>query len=145
MDKQSRTFTVFYDGACPLCAREIAFYRRRKGADRLRWSDVAQLAPDQEVAPGLARADAMARFHVMDDQGRLISGGRAFAEIMARLDGFRTIGRILRREPLASLLDGAYAVFLPIRPRLQRLFGGGRAPATCPDDGACDPASRRRD
>ncbi|HMB11927.1 DUF393 domain-containing protein [Saliniramus sp.] len=145
MEQTFPALTVFYDGACPLCAREIAFYRRRKGADRLRWMDVAQLAPDQDVAPGLARANALARFHVMDAQGKLISGGRAFAEIMARLDGFRIIGRVLRREPLASLLDGAYAMFLPIRPQLQRLFGGRREPAPCTDDGACDPASKRRD
>lgn len=144
MDTNSPTLTIFYDGACPLCAREIAFYRRRKGAERLRWMDVAQLAPDQDVAPGLARADALARFHVMDEQGKLISGGRAFAEIMARLDGFRIIGRVLRREPLASLLDGAYAVFLPLRPRLQRLFGGRRDQPACTDDGACDPVTSRR-
>lgn len=139
MTNRIPTLTVFYDGACPLCAREIAFYRRRKGADRLSWTDVAQLAPDQEAAPGLSRADAMARFHVMDAQGNLISGGRAFAEIMARLDGFSMIGRVLRREPFASLLDGAYAVFLPLRPRLQRLFGGKGQPAACAADGACDP------
>lgn len=144
MDLNAPTLTIFYDGACPLCAREIAFYRRRKGAERLRWMDVAQLAPDQDVAPGLARADALARFHVMDAQGKLISGGRAFAEIMARLDGFRIIGRVLRREPLASLLDGAYAVFLPLRPRLQRLFGGRRDQPACTDDGACDPVTSRR-
>lgn len=144
MDTTAPTLTIFYDGACPLCAREIAFYRRRKGAERLRWMDVAQLAPDQDVAPGLARADAMARFHVMDAQGKLISGGRAFAEIMARLDGFRIIGRVLRREPLASLLDGAYAVFLPVRPRLQRLFGGRHDRPACTDDDACDPVTSRR-
>ncbi|MGY6643908.1 MAG: thiol-disulfide oxidoreductase DCC family protein [Salinarimonas sp.] len=144
MDTNSPTLTIFYDGACPLCAREIAFYRRRKGAERLRWMDVAQLAPDQDVAPGLARADALARFHVMDAHGKLISGGRAFAEIMAQLDGLRIIGRVLRREPLASLLDGAYAVFLPVRPRLQRLFGGRRDKPACTDDGACDPVTSRR-
>ncbi|HMB10596.1 hypothetical protein, partial [Saliniramus sp.] len=65
-------------------------------------------------------------------------------EIMAQLDGFRTIGSVLRREPLASLLDGAYAMFLPVRPRLQRLFGGRRDQPACTDDGACDTASPRR-
>lgn len=144
MNTQSSRLTVFYDGACPLCAREIAFYRRRRGADRIDWVDVAQIPAEGEVAPGLARADALARFHVMDEAGRLVSGGRAFAEILARLDRFRLIGRILRREPLASLLDGAYAVFLPLRPRLQRIFGGRADQPVCTDAGACDPAPPRR-
>ncbi len=144
MTSQTPAFTIFYDGACPLCAREIAFYRRRRGADRMRWVDVAQAPSEGEVAPGLARADALARFHVMDEAGRLVSGGRAFAEILARLDRFRLFGRALRREPLASLLDGAYAVFLPLRPRLQRLFGGRSRDETCADTGACEPAPDRR-
>ena len=35
---------VFYDGACPLCIREIAFYKRRKGADGVTWVDVSDAA-----------------------------------------------------------------------------------------------------
>ncbi len=149
MNTDTSTLTIFYDGACPLCAREIAFYRRRKGAGRLNWVDVSQLPPDGEVAPGLSQGDALARFHVMDHQGRLISGGRAFTEIMARLDAFGLFGRVLRREPFASLLDGAYALFLPLRPRLQRLFGGrsdeaGSAGTGCDPSGACEPAPLRK-
>ena len=52
--------TVFYDGACPLCRREIAFYRRRRGAARIRWLDISR-APEGEVAPGLSRCAALAR------------------------------------------------------------------------------------
>ena len=33
--------TLYYDGACPLCAREIAFYRNLKGASDIRWTDVS--------------------------------------------------------------------------------------------------------
>ena len=33
----ARPLTVFYDGACPLCDREISFYKRRRGAEGVRW------------------------------------------------------------------------------------------------------------
>ncbi|TVR08850.1 MAG: DUF393 domain-containing protein [Salinarimonadaceae bacterium] len=128
---QEPRFTIFYDGACPLCAREIAFYRRRGGAERMRWVDVSA-SDEAQVAPGLSRETAIARFHAMREDGALVSGGAAFAEIMARLDGLRPIGRVLRRRPLRDLLDLAYRAFLPIRPRLQRLAGG-----RCED--ACSP------
>lgn len=128
-------FTVFYDGACPLCAREIAFYRRRRGAERLAWVDVSA-SGEAHVAPGLTREAALARFHAMREDGALVSGAAAFAEIMARLDGLSLIGRALRRRPLVDLLEIAYRAFLPVRPRLQRLAGGrcedACAPPTAP-------------
>ena len=31
---------VLYDGACPVCSREIAHYRRRKGSERINWVDI---------------------------------------------------------------------------------------------------------
>ncbi len=60
--------TAYYDGACPLCAREIAFYRRQAGAKRIRWINVSGLSGD-EVAPDLSRDAALARFHVRDIDG----------------------------------------------------------------------------
>lgn len=120
-----QALTVYFDGACPLCRREIAWYRRRPGAERICWTDVSA-APPGTVAPGLAREAAMARFHVRLADGTLVSGGRAFAELWARLPGFALAGRLLRRRPLALLLEAAYRLFLPVRPYLQRLAGARR-------------------
>jgi predicted DCC family thiol-disulfide oxidoreductase YuxK len=33
--------TVYYDGGCPICAREIGFYRARPGAEGFDWVNVA--------------------------------------------------------------------------------------------------------
>ena len=116
----SDRLTVFYDAACPLCHREIAFYRRREGADRICWIDVNS-QDCGELAPGLSKERALARFHVLDGEGRLISGGPAFARLWQALPGFRFYGRILGRAPLVWLLDPAYNLFLRLRPRLQAL------------------------
>lgn len=35
--------TVFYDGSCPLCSREIAHYRRLRGAESLKWAATVML------------------------------------------------------------------------------------------------------
>ena len=40
--------TVFFDGACPICSREIAHYRRRDSEGRLRLVDIA--APSFDAA-----------------------------------------------------------------------------------------------
>ncbi|PWG64034.1 thiol-disulfide oxidoreductase DCC family protein [Spiribacter halobius] len=113
--------TVYYDGACPLCRREIGFYRRRRGAERLRWLDVSAEGAEAVLPEGLSRRAALGRFHVGLADGRLVSGGAAFAELWAALPGFRAAGRLFRRRPLVNLLELAYRGFLPLRPYLQRL------------------------
>ena len=116
--------TVFYDGGCPLCTKEIAFYERCSGADRIRWVDVS-LATEPDVAEGLSRDQAIRRFHVQHPDGQVTSGGRAFAELWDEMCRVRyavaMIGRVCRRGPLAVALDIAYQAFLPFRPWLQRI------------------------
>jgi predicted DCC family thiol-disulfide oxidoreductase YuxK len=107
--------TVFYDGACPLCSAEISFYRRRRGADRVGWVDVSA-CPAENVTAGLTRDQALRRFHVQDADGRLISGGRAFAVLWTALPGYAWIGRLFRLRPLAWAIDRAYDGFLKWRP-----------------------------
>ena len=112
--------TVFYDGSCPLCIREIGLYRTLRGADALAFVDISQ-SPDAIVAPGLSKEAAMRRFHVMRPDGRISSGGPAFAHLWAALPGLRWLGRIFLIKPMPCVLDAAYTIFLPMRPSLQRL------------------------
>ena len=112
--------TVFYDGACPLCATEIDFYRRRRGAERVAWVD-ASACSDSILAPGLTRTEALRRFHVRDASGQWVSGGRAFAALWSALPTFSWLGRLFQIRGLAWLLDRFYNLFLRWRPHLQAL------------------------
>ena len=112
--------TVYYDGACPLCAREVAFYRRRRGGDRLNWVDVSAIE-DQEVAPGLSKSAALSRFHVRKSDGQMVSGGLAFAALWHALPAFRPVGRLFGSPPLSWLLELSYILFLRFRPQMQQL------------------------
>tara|TARA_R110000787_G_scaffold69621_8_gene154870 strand:- start:120 stop:521 length:402 start_codon:yes stop_codon:yes gene_type:complete len=111
---------IFYDGGCPLCSREIAFYQRRQGATNIDWVDISH-APEGDIAPGLSKDRALARFHLLLPDGQLVSGGAAFAHLWAALPGFRPLGKAFLSRPLAGIIDRAYDLFLKIRPRLQRL------------------------
>ena len=116
----SAAVTVFYDGACPLCATEIGFYQRRRGAERVAWVD-ASACSDSILAPGLTRTDALRRFHVRDASGQWVSGGRAFAALWSALPTFSWLGRLFQIRGLAWLLDRFYDLFLRLRPHLQAL------------------------
>ena len=117
--------TVFYDGACPLCQREIGFYKKRQGADAVRWVDVSSTGEDQ-LAQGLSRQQALARFHIRDSKGRLQSGAAAFASLWSALPAFRLLGRIAALAPVTWLLEPLYRLFLKLRPLLQTAASGRR-------------------
>jgi predicted DCC family thiol-disulfide oxidoreductase YuxK len=119
-DETPRTVTVFYDGTCPLCSAEIGYYRQRRGADRVEWVDVSA-CPAENVAAGLTRDQALKRFHVQDADGRLISGGQAFAVLWSALPGYAWMGKLFRLKALGWAIDHAYDGFLKWRPRLQAI------------------------
>lgn len=120
--------TVYFDGACPLCRREIDFYRRRRGADTIEWVDAAA-AKTELVAPDLPRRDALARFHVRQPDGTLVSGGRGFITLWAELPGFRWLAPLTRPAAVQVVLEAAYRVFLKVRPLGQRLAAAFAPPA----------------
>ncbi len=125
---QSRTVAVYYDGACPLCSREIAFYRRLDRAGNVDWIDISACASGA-LPDGLTRDAAKARFHVRSAEGTLVSGAAAFVALWKELPRFRLAGRLLSGRMTVRLLDRLYDVFLTFRPRLQRLTKGRRRAA----------------
>ncbi len=109
--------TVWFDGACPLCRREIALMRRLDRRRVLQLIDVS----DTSTACPLDRATLLARFHAQVDDGPLLVGAAAFAAVWRALPGLRPLGVAARWRPVAWLLERAYDAFLRHRPRLQAL------------------------
>ena len=117
----SKKLTVFYDGECPLCDREISFYKRRKGSEVVNWIDVNSLAKD-EIAPCFTKAQALSRLHVQTFDGRIVSGGEAFANVWAALPSFYLFGKLFQTRPFLWFLNGLYWFFLKFRPHIQSLI-----------------------
>lgn len=117
------TLTVLYDGACPLCQREIAHVKglaERGGGSALCFVDISQGAKEAE---GFAddRARLLARFHVQRADGSRLDGAAAFVAMWDRLPGWRWLAKLARLPGMLSLLELAYRGFLKLRPALQRL------------------------
>lgn len=115
----SRT-TVFYDGSCPLCTREIGSCRRKDVDRALSFVDVRD--PCAALPEGLDRAWLMARFHAMTPDGRLLSGAGGFVAIWERLAGWRVLARLARLAGAVPALEGLYRVFLRLRLLVVRMF-----------------------
>lgn len=110
--------TVYFDGACPLCRREIAHYQRSDRAAALCFVDVS--APGAPTPVGVDRRLALARFHVLAGDGRVVSGAAGFVELWSLLPGWHWAARLARVSGVLWLLELGYRLFLPLRPGLAR-------------------------
>ena len=110
--------TVFFDGACPLCVREISLLRRF-ARNRINFEDVSP--PDASPSCSIDRETLMARFHPELPSCEVVDGARAFTEAWSRVPGLGCLVAIGRFGPSRATLNALYAVFLKVRPSLQRL------------------------
>ncbi len=117
------TLTVLYDGACPLCRREIAHVKglaERQSDSSLCFVDISREAKG-DTRPAAERAALLARFHVQRADGSRIDGAAAFVAMWRRLPGWRWLARLARLPGVLPLLELAYRGFLVVRPLLQRI------------------------
>lgn len=103
--------TVHYDGACPVCSREIAMYQREPGGQDIRWIDVTR-CDAEALGDGLTREAALARLHLRSGDGRLVSGAAAFTGMWRQLPRWRWLGRLFGSGWRLSLLEFVYRAFL---------------------------------
>lgn len=110
---------MLYDGACPLCQREIAWYRELPASCPVAWLDVndAQALSVDDAT----RSRYLSRFHVRRADGETLSGAAAFVALWLTLPGWRWLGRMGRLPGVTPLLELMYRGFLPLRPHLQRV------------------------
>ena len=121
LDPETPTCSVFYDGQCPLCAAEIGMYRGQDKLGALTLIDAS--APQATLPPGLTRQVAMARFHVLTGDGRLLSGAEAFVAVWQTLPNWRWLAGLSRLPGMLWVMEAAYRLFLPVRPYLSKAFG----------------------
>lgn len=115
MQRGGSDLTVWYDGACPLCLREIALMRRLDRRRAIQFVDVA--GPDA-VCP-IERTELLARFHAREN-GVMLSGAAAFAAMWRAVPVLRPLGLAARNARVLALLERSYGAFLRVRPTLQR-------------------------
>ena len=126
------TVTVWYDGGCPLCVREIALMKRLDRDDRIRIVDV----DDEAAVCPIDRDLLLKRFHAREgDDGPMLDGAAAFAAMWRAVPPFRPLGRLARNRAVLWVLERMYSVFLVVRPGMQwlaRALTGGRSDASRP-------------
>ena len=107
---------VFFDGACPLCMREIRMLQRRDRRQRIRFVDIAADGFDA-ASIGLPWETLMDRIHGRLPDGTLVEGVEVFRRLYAAV-GFAPLVALTRLPGIRQLLDVAYRTFAKNRLRL---------------------------
>ncbi|MGE6790547.1 Predicted thiol-disulfide oxidoreductase YuxK, DCC family [Pseudomonas guineae] len=117
MNKQPHwPLTLYYDGDCPLCAREIRLLRKRASTERLSLIDISQ-SDFQAEATGHSKETLQNRLHAHFADGQWVTG------LDATLWSWRAAGLDRWAAPLTwpalrPLLEFGYRLFCRLRPHL---------------------------
>ena len=120
---------VFFDGACPLCRREIEMLQRKDKERRILFTDIADPKFDP-ASVGVSWDSLMARIHGRLPDGTLIEGVEVFRRLYAAV-GFGSLVALTRLPLVTELLDLSYRAFAKNRLR----FTGRCTDDACPAHG----------
>lgn len=82
--KTGGTLKLFYDGACPICSKEIKHLTKRSKNDELQFIDIASKEDFDSARGNLSYSQAMSQMHALDAEGNTLVGLDAFAAAYAR-------------------------------------------------------------
>lgn len=102
--------TVFYDGACGLCAREIKHYKSISPPNLFHWVDIT-VTPDPFTKLGFKVSDGLKLLHVQDEHGKLYIGADAFIQLWRPLKRWRILAFLASIPGIKQLLRVVYKKF----------------------------------
>ena len=111
--------TVYYDGACYICAHEIDLYRKRDKANKIDFADIS-LGSFDAAAEGLDPDEIQRVFHVRNREGSILTGVDGFIAIWDEIPSLNFLAKLGRNGFVRMLLNVGYKGFVVIRPYLPR-------------------------
>ena len=106
--------TVFYDGKCSLCSKEIAYYKKIAPIDTFIWCDITEDSkPLQER--GATLEEGLMFLHVEDDHGNKHTKLDAFIIIWRKLPGWHYLAKLVSLPIIKQLVNLAYTLFARYR------------------------------
>lgn len=116
-----KPFTLFFDGACPLCQAEITFLQARNHQDLLRFVDIHSTNYDAQKI-GVSCEEALASMYGQVEGEEPISGVAVFGEAYRRANlGF--LAWVFTRSWMMPILKPSYRFFAKHRHAISGFFG----------------------
>jgi predicted DCC family thiol-disulfide oxidoreductase YuxK len=102
--------TVFYDGKCGLCSKEISHYRKIAPSNTFNWQDITESA-DELNQEGITLAEGLRLLHAKDNSGQIHVGVDAFILIWKQLSRWRVLAFLVGLPIIRHIANAAYRTF----------------------------------
>lgn len=106
--------SVYFDGKCGLCSKEIRYYQRIAPQGIFDWHDIAT-DPAPLAALHIDQEAALRALHARDKTGKIHQGVDAFILIWHQLGWWRLLSYLLRLPVIHALSRVAYQRFADYR------------------------------
>lgn len=102
--------TVFYDGKCGLCSKEINHYRKKAPAGIFDWQDITESSEDLKKE-GISLSEGLKLLHAKDKSNMMHVGVDAFILIWKQLKRWRVLALLVGLPIIRQIADMAYRTF----------------------------------
>lgn len=134
---------LLYDGACPLCVREVNFLRKRDaGRGLVAFVDIAKDDYSAKAHGGVDFETAMGRIHAILPDGTVIKNVEVFRQVYEVL-GMGWIYAVTKWPVIGPLVDWMYELWadwrlaLTGRPNLATIAAERQQRLACQTEGRC--------
>ena len=102
--------TVFYDGKCGLCSKEINHYRKIAPSNIFNWQDITESAVELNKE-GISLSEGLRLLHAKDEEGLFHVGVDAFIIIWKQLRRWRVLAFFVGLPIIRQIANTAYNTF----------------------------------
>ena len=105
---------VFYDDRCPLCRREIEYYKKQTPDTAIKWLGISQNVNILEKY-NISYIDSLKILHAINADKEMVYGVDAFILIWEQLRGWRWLAKFVGLPLVYQMTKGIYKVFAQCR------------------------------
>ena len=108
--RSKNMITVFFDGKCGLCSKEINYYRKIAPDGIFIWQDITKSADDLK-ANGISLSQGLKLLHTKDIDGKFYVGVDSFILIWKQLKRWRLLAIFVSLPIIKQIINFAYRIF----------------------------------
>lgn len=101
---------VFYDDRCPLCRREIEYYKKLSAFTEIKWSGISENIPTLEKY-GISYTESLKVLHAINEDNQMVYGVDTFILIWQQLPKWKWIAKFIELPLIYQLSKGIYRIF----------------------------------
>ena len=101
---------VFYDDRCPLCRREIEYYKKLSALTEIKWSGISENIPTLEKY-GISYTESLKVLHAINEDNQMVYGVDTFILIWQQLPKWKWIAKFVELPLIYKLSKEIYRIF----------------------------------